>query len=284
MTFLNPMVQASHVPWTGLNPSYLFPPLLSSAPVLTSAAAPLVSQPASATCTLSYLSARKKDCSSLSLENRNKSVQSQQHHGQVMGKATAVIFWWMTHFCQVQQHQQGHGSSAQDCLVGPSLQHPPAGGAQPAPAPARWDQEMASSSRSLGEGLPPGSKGRIVLMVPITHTPPTHTHKSHPHPILLYSMLMMLRFPTDPWLHITSTCSFLLFNAQTVEATDTGKISLYDCGASGSAQPMVQQFNLNTPDPCSNASSVYHPPPSRSGCPSTSNTLIFSTNHAKLPH
>ena len=96
MTFLNPMVQASHVPWTGLNPSHGFPPLLSSAPVLTSAAAPLVSQPVTTTCALSYLSARKKDCSSLSLENRNKSAQSQQHHGQVMGKVTAVIFWWMT--------------------------------------------------------------------------------------------------------------------------------------------------------------------------------------------
>ena len=157
LTSFVPLVQLSHVPGTGLDPSYLFPPLLGSAPVPTSAALPLVSQPAPATCAFSYLSARKTDYSSLSLANRNKSVQSQQHNGQVMAKATAVIFWWMTQICQVQQHQQHQGSSAQDCLVGPSLQHPPAGGAQPAPAPARWDQEMASSSRSLGEGLPPGS-------------------------------------------------------------------------------------------------------------------------------
>ena len=138
-------------------------------------------------------------------------------------------------------------------------QHPPVW-AQPAPGATGWDQEMASRSGSLEEGLPSGHKGRIVSKVPITHTPSTHTHSSDPHPILLYSMLMLIRFPTDPWLHFTSTWSFLLFSAPTVAAADTGKISLYDCGAAGSSQPMVQQFNLNMPDPCSNASSVYHPP------------------------
>ena len=35
---------------------------------------------------------------------------------------------------------------------------------------------------------------------------------------------------------------------------------MFDCGSARMSQPLVQQYSLNVPDHCSNASSVYHPP------------------------
>ena len=189
-----------------------------------------------------------------------------------MGKISAVIFWWMTvslphnkAISEVQHQQHESGPSVQDYVADVLPQHPPVWD-QTVPGATRWDQEKVSRRESLTMDLPLWHEGRLVTKVPDTHTPPIHMHGNDPHPILLYSMLivfnrvMYVRFPTDPWVHFTSTWSFILLNAPTVAAADTGKISLYDCGATASAQPLVQQFNLNMPDPCSNASSVYLPP------------------------
>ena len=63
-------LEISHVPWTGLNPSYLFPPLLISASVLTSAAAPLVSQPASASCA-TFITSQTSHCLQIRIGGRN---------------------------------------------------------------------------------------------------------------------------------------------------------------------------------------------------------------------
>jgi hypothetical protein len=244
-------------------------------------APPRVSRPIPATCDFYYLADHETRSSLLSRSNKHMPVHSQQSYGQDMTKATAVIFWWVTQVCQIQQHIQHQEPVVHLSLVTPPSQHLQEGRAQPAPAQAGWDQERAATRGNLRKGLPL-CKGRMVLMVPMPHTPPTHNY--HPHPAMLYSILMMTTFPTHPLTFFTSTCTFLMLNTQMVGATDTGKINFFDCGSSGSTQPMVQQFNLNAPQPCTNASSVYHPPHHWSSYPSPPNTFILPFKHAKLSH
>ena len=44
-------------------------------------------------------------------------------------------------------------------------------------------------------------------------------------------------------------------------ATETlNQFTMYDCGSTQISQPQIQQYSLNTPDLCSNASQIYYPP------------------------
>ena len=38
------------------------------------------------------------------------------------------------------------------------------------------------------------------------------------------------------------------------------QFTMYDCGSTQISQPLIQQYSLNTPDLCSNASQIYYPP------------------------
>ena len=107
----------------------------------------------------------------------------------------------------------------------------------------------------------------------ITQFPNNNAHISHtdftttdPHPIFLSTALIILdrvmyiKSATSPLIHITTSWSIVLLHAPTVAAAEMAKFSMFDCGSTRMSQPLVQQFNLNIPDECSNASTVYHPP------------------------
>ena len=56
-------------------------------------------------------------------------------------------------------------------------------------------------------------------------------------------------------------CSICLLHYQVTSATETlSKFTMFDCGSAQISQPLVQQYSLNTPDQCSNLSTVYFPP------------------------
>ena len=106
------------------------------------------------------------------------------------------------------------------------------------------------------------SQGEFVTQFPHFH----HCSKSDPHPIFLSTALIILdrvmyiKSATSPLIHITTSWSIVLLHGPTVAAAEMAKFSMFDCGSTRMSQPLVQQFNLNIPDECSNASTVYHPP------------------------
>ena len=52
--------------------------------------------------------------------------------------------------------------------------------------------------------------------------------------------------------------SLYFLNSQVTSASKTlNNIKMYDCGSGQISQPIVQQYSLNTPDQCSNSSTVY---------------------------
>ena len=71
---------------------------------------------------------------------------------------------------------------------------------------------------------------------------------------------MYIKSATSPLIHITTSWSIVLLHGPTVAAAEMAKFSMFDCGSTRMSQPLVQQYNLNIPDECSNASTVYHPP------------------------
>ena len=59
----------------------------------------------------------------------------------------------------------------------------------------------------------------------------------------------------------TFAWSICLFHFQITSATKTlSKFTMFDCGSTQISQPLVQQYSLNTPDQCSNLSTIYFPP------------------------
>ena len=59
----------------------------------------------------------------------------------------------------------------------------------------------------------------------------------------------------------TFAWSICLFHFQITFATKTlSKFTMFDCGSTQISQPLVQQYSLNTPDQCSNLSTIYFPP------------------------
>ena len=160
---------------------------------------------------------------------------------------------------------------------------------QATPGATKWYEDQDCGGEGLALDLPLWQKGMLITEVPVTHTSVTHTTSSEPHPILLLTVLiifdrvMYVKSPTEPWVHFTTTWSLILLNKPAASAADTGKISLYDCGATSSSQPLVQQFNLNMPDECSNASSVYLSPTNWTDHSGPPDSLILPTHSTQLP-
>ena len=229
-----------------------------------------------------YLPGRAKYGSTLCSRLKHNLVSSQQcKRPVVMRRTSAVIFWLLTaalpdngaiRWPEGQNHGEVRldldipgGPNGQDC-VADSLPLDPSVWNQATPGATKWYEDQDCGGEGLALDLPLWQKGRLITEVPVTHTSLTHITSTDPHPFLLYTVLiifdrvMYVKSPTEPWVHFTTTWSLILLNTPAASAADTGKISLYDCGATSSSQPLVQQFNLNMPDPCSNASSVYLPP------------------------
>ena len=59
----------------------------------------------------------------------------------------------------------------------------------------------------------------------------------------------------------TFAWSISLCHYQVASASKTlSKFTMFDCGSTQISQPLVQQYSLNTPDLCSNSSTIYFPP------------------------
>ena len=190
----------------------------------------------------------------------------------VMGKTPAVILWLLTAtfphnkaISKPEDQHYGQGPCGQHSVTDDHPQDPPVWD-QTTPGATRWYQDQDNGGEGLAMDLPRWQKGRLVTKVPLTHTPLIRMSDNEPHPILLYTVLivfdrvMYVRFPTEPWVHFTSTWSFILLNTPTAAAADTGKISLYDCGATASSQPLVQQFNLSCETPAQMLLQSIYPP------------------------
>ena len=78
--------------------------------------------------------------------------------------------------------------------------------------------------------------------------------------ILLHSSTSSL--PLSQYIvYNTFAWSISLCHYQVASASKTlSKFTMFDCGSTQISQPLVQQYSLNTPDLCSNSSTIYFPP------------------------
>ena len=76
----------------------------------------------------------------------------------------------------------------------------------------------------------------------------------------------------------TFAWSICLLHYQVASATEPlSKFPMFDCGSAQISQPLVQQYSLNTPDHCSNLSTVYFPP-----LPHQSIQILQIPNHTPI--
>ena len=102
-----------------------------------------------------------------------------------------------------------------------------------------WTERQDKEGLGLAPDLPLWQQGKLITEFPSTsaHTPLIHTAKSDSHPILFSTVLIILdrvmyvKSLTSPLVHFTTSWSLILLNGPTALASDTGKFSMYDCGA-----------------------------------------------------
>ena len=119
---------------------------------------------------------------------------------------------------------------------------------------------------------------RLVFSLPLHQNVPStvfgepgiqrYTHTRHPDHItnaIIFGILLHSTTASMSLSHYivynTFAWSICLCHYQVASATKTlSKFTMFDCGSTQISQPLVQQYSLNTPDLCSNLSTIYFPP------------------------